>query len=475
MKYSFKALPYVREDNGALQATYVYTYDNAGNILSKSTYEFTAEGVTPTNPTETKAYQYSNSQWGDLLVQMGDDSATYDEIGNPVSFEFGLADIYINWNGRLVKSVSAGIGPISLVNVTFQYNSDGIRTKKGNTNYYLSGSTIVGEETNGNVTLYIYDANGSILGFKYHPNDAHESSWSTYWYEKNIFGDIVAVYDAFGNKQVSYVYDAWGNTTQIAAANAPTPVLNNPFRYRGYYYDSELYMYYLGSRYYYPAIGRFLSADESSYLGANGDLNSYNLFAYCSNNPVMYTDPSGNFLISALLAGAIIGFAIGAASSVFSQLAENNGDWNNVNEGKVFYDAAWGAVSGALAATGIGTIASIATGAAIGAASSIGNDLIFENGEVDWKKAGVNALIGGVSGSISGAGADCAKYGKHVTKFVDSKKILASTIKNNSKKYISRQTAAMNVHATQLYISGARYLLGNTVNIFAQHLPFLGG
>ena len=265
---------------------------------------------------------------------MGDDSATYDEIGNPVSFEFGLADIYINWNGRLVKSVSAGIGPISLVNVTFQYNSDGIRTKKGNTNYYLSGSTIVGEETNGNVTLYIYDANGSILGFKYHPNDAHESSWSTYWYEKNIFGDIVAVYDAFGNKQVSYVYDAWGNTTQIAAANAPTPVLNNPFRYRGYYYDSELYMYYLGSRYYYPAIGRFLSADESSYLGANGDLNSYNLYAYCSNNPVMFTDPSGHSIIGTVILIFCAVVAVAATANDIYQISTSDGQitQNEANE-----------------------------------------------------------------------------------------------------------------------------------------------
>ena len=67
----------------------------------------------------------------------------------------------------------------------------------------------------------------------------------------------------------------------------------NPFRYRGYYYDIETGLYYLNSRYYDPEIGRFISPDDISYLGANGDLISYNLYAYCSNNPVNYQDPTG--------------------------------------------------------------------------------------------------------------------------------------------------------------------------------------
>ena len=49
------------------------------------------------------------------------------------------------------------------------------------------------------------------------------------------------------------------------------------------------------SRYYDPVVGRFISPDDVGYLGANGDLAGYNLYAYCSNNPVMYCDPSGHF------------------------------------------------------------------------------------------------------------------------------------------------------------------------------------
>ena len=55
----------------------------------------------------------------------------------------------------------------------------------------------------------------------------------------------------------------------------------NPFRYRGYCYDTETGLYYLNSRYYDPAIGRFINADDTAYLGADGTPLSYNLFAYC--------------------------------------------------------------------------------------------------------------------------------------------------------------------------------------------------
>ena len=74
--------------------------------------------------------------------------------------------------------------------------------------------------------------------------------------------------------------------------------LINPIRYRGYYYDSETGFYYVSSRYYDPEIGRFISADEATYLGASGTNLGYNLFAYCENNPVTNIDPDGHLVIT---------------------------------------------------------------------------------------------------------------------------------------------------------------------------------
>lgn len=54
-------------------------------------------------------------------------------------------------------------------------------------------------------------------------------------------------------------------------------------------------MYLLHSRYYDPVTGRFLNVDGS--IGANEDMLAYNLFAYCSNDPVNFSDPSGQYKV----------------------------------------------------------------------------------------------------------------------------------------------------------------------------------
>ena len=98
----------------------------------------------------------------------------------------------------------------------------------------------------------------------------------------NVGGNIVS--------RTEYVYDAWGNCTVKTDTNGYGS--RNPFRYRGYYWDSDLGMYYLITRYYDPKVGRFISADSTEYLEP-GTINGLNLYAYCGNNPVMCVDPWG--------------------------------------------------------------------------------------------------------------------------------------------------------------------------------------
>ena len=69
----------------------------------------------------------------------------------------------------------------------------------------------------------------------------------------------------------------------------------NPLRYRCYVYDEETGMYYLGSRYYNPVMGRFINADAADCLGVDGGILGYNLFACCMSNPVNRLDVNGNW------------------------------------------------------------------------------------------------------------------------------------------------------------------------------------
>ena len=285
----------LREDNGVLNNTRVYTYDNAGNILTCAVYAYTAEGTTPTNPQTTYTYGYSSTMWGDVLTTFNGRSNTYDAIGNPLSYYNGTTYNF-SWTGTdLTGAVKSG------TTYSFTYNDEGIRTAKTKsgvtTAYYLSGSQVVAEETNGNLTVYLYDAEGLPLGMRYHGTTYAETRWDTYWYEKNIFGDVVAAYDNTGTVLVRYKYDAYGKPTiTYYNGGASTAVAKNPFMFRGYYYDSDLQLYYLNARYYDANTGRFISPDRIDVVCATpGALTDKNLYAYCDNNSVMRRDDGGQF------------------------------------------------------------------------------------------------------------------------------------------------------------------------------------
>ena len=107
----------------------------------------------------------------------------------------------------------------------------------------------------------------------------------------NPQGDVIGLFNDNLDVVVEYAYDSWGNVLSITGSHASTLGQDNPFRYRGYYYDSETGMYYLNSRYYHPEIGRFINAD--GYVQTGQGLLDKNMFAYCGNNPILFRDPSG--------------------------------------------------------------------------------------------------------------------------------------------------------------------------------------
>lgn len=301
----------LREDNSTLNRTYVYSYDNAGNILSKKTYALTAEGSTPSTLYSTYSYGYTDS-WGDLLTSYRGVNITYDEIGNPLQYYDGNHYAFTWENGRYLKTASTGSN-----NFSFTYNHNGIRTSKTVNgivhSYTLSGSQVLTEEWGNHLVVYLYDNNGAPIGMQYRNSTYAQNKFDVYWFDKNVQGDIVAVFNETGTKLISYCYDAWGNFTTTYHNNGEnTGAIYNPFHYRGYYFDNILGFYYLNSRYYDSNTGRFINADTvldpQSIIGNN-------IFAYCLNNPINMIDSSGMAALALAGGGAVAaGWAIGGSN-----------------------------------------------------------------------------------------------------------------------------------------------------------------
>ena len=260
----------VREDNKKLNKTETYTYDGNGNILEKRVYGFTVIAELEGIEHETKTYLYD----GDKLISYDGQPCEYDAIGNPTTYR----NKTVTWEKD--RNMTAYDG------VAFAYDGRGRRTSKGNITFSYSASGKLIGQSNG--VEFIYDGNG-IAGIVY--------GGSTYFYRKDAQGNITALIDSSGNVVVRYTYDAWGNHTvrgndgtEIAEA---THIGNiNPIRYRGYYFDTEIGLYYLQTRYYDPTTGRFVTIDGIAYADPES-INGLNLYAYCGNNPVMNVDETG--------------------------------------------------------------------------------------------------------------------------------------------------------------------------------------
>ena len=182
------------------------------------------------------------------------------------------------------------------------------------TKYTVFGDKVSFETTGSDKIHYSYDASGNLFSMNLNGTE--------YYYVRNTQGDITGLIDNAGNLVVSYTYDTWGKLISTTGSLASTVGVKNPYRYRGYRYDTETGFYSLQSRYYDPEIGRWINPEPNAYVGAfdeGAGLLGYNVYAYCANNPINLFDPTGEFVISTLVicvvGGAIIGGTAGGYAS----------------------------------------------------------------------------------------------------------------------------------------------------------------
>ncbi len=146
--------------------------------------------------------------------------------------------------------------------------------------FTLDGGNVITENSNGKDVRY-------IRGLGLIANRENQGEYA--YYLHNGHGDVVNLVNGTGDILNSYNYDAFGNEETY------TETVANRFMYAGEQFDKVTGQYYLRARYYAPQVGRFIT--EDSYRGDPSSPLSLNLYSYCRNNPILYTDPSGHIYI----------------------------------------------------------------------------------------------------------------------------------------------------------------------------------
>ena len=260
--YTYDAMERLTKEslNGAVTS---YGYDLAGNRITKST-----DG-------RTERYLYNNrNQLTELHREKDVVRYSYDPAGNLTEENYHTADGAST--KRLYYTYDVYNHNVSVTGADFtqknHYDAEGYRDsiieKDKVTNFVYQGGMLLHELDEDKNPARHY-----VLGNEYIGLDHN-------YYLTDEQGSVRYVLDAAGNVQNDYWYDAFG---QCIAGHENIP---NRLRYNAQIEDDLTGLYYLRARYYNTGIGRFTQEDVIYNDGLN-------LYAYCSSNPVMYSDPSG--------------------------------------------------------------------------------------------------------------------------------------------------------------------------------------
>ena len=398
-KYSYDTLGrIVREDNKSLNKTVLYTYDTNGNITERCEYEYSSKSREELSEKICNHFTYDYD--GDRLTNYNGEQFTYNNFGSPTVYR-GKA---LRWSYGKVLTNHDG--------VSFVYDGTGRRVNKNTISYVYDSAGNLIAQSNG--LQFIYD-NSGVAGVIYADKQ--------YFYRKDAQGNIVAILDRDGNIVVKYIYDCWGNHAVIDANGQDIVNMQhignlNPFRYRGYYYDTETGLYYLQTRYYDPELGRFISQDSIEYADYES-VNGLNLYAYCGNDPVNNIDPMGTWSWKkfwkrfGIIVGAVVAVAAVTAAVVLTAGAA-----------AVALGASAAVTAGIMAGAAVGGIAA-GTYSIVSQSVNSGIDNLnigtvalttFGGSTIGAVVGGAMALSGGAAGSFAIAGGGSVNVGSAIAK-----------------------------------------------------------
>ncbi|TEB45446.1 hypothetical protein D0809_00065 [Flavobacterium circumlabens] len=216
---------------------------------------------------------------------------------------------------------------------------------------------------------------------------------SDYLYlQRDYQGSILSITNQAGAVIEKRLFDAWGNIAKVpdGAGNTLTGLTVLDRGYTGHEHLQSVGLINMNGRIYDPKLHRFLQPDN--FVQDPFNTQSYNRYGYCWNNPLVYTDPSGE-IVPLIVVGIIV---VSAAINVYqnwNDITGGTGKFSDINWGKFAGFTASGAIAGALTVYG-GPYGVVWAGAAQNFLNSAvkGDDLM---------SIGRNTLIGAGTGFLS--------------------------------------------------------------------------
>jgi len=288
--------------------------------------------------------------------------------------------------------------------VTEDLNSPNLRKKfynaDGSVEIVIKGDDENATGSNAKIITYIGgDAYTAAAIFVTEYSDQSPKTDSYYYLHRDYQGTIMAISDQSGNLKERRHFDPWGILVKFtnssgAVLNTPDLLSNEFFIDRGYTGHEHLFrvgLIHMNARLYDPILKSFLSPDN--FVQDSQNSQNLNRYAYCLNNPLKYTDPSGEVIIagSAVLGAAVVGALIGGVVYTGLNLYYGTFSWNGLIKSTLL-----GAVSGVVA-YGVGDL--IATTFPV---VSSGTGTAIQEIGVAMYQAGAHGITQGMIAGISG-------------------------------------------------------------------------
>lgn len=308
-------------------------------------------------------------------------------------------------NSNLSVSYNSVRMPVEIVEdgkiYTITYNGENNRIKslyKENnatvfTKYYSGPYEEIQKGSSSQKNYYIYAGGKIVAVYKDGTSDA-----GMYYFHNDHLGSPWLITNASGNEVQRLNYDAWGRRRDALNWYNYSSLPEMKFD-RGFTGHEHLEMFGLinmNARLYDPVLGRFLSPDPI--LQVPEFSQSYNGYTYALNNPLLYTDPNGEFFFTALIPG--VGVFLDAML-VSAAVGAVGGGVKSALQGQSFWSGAWkGAITG-----GVGGFMGPIGGAGMSFAANVGlgaaQGLLV--GSLDAALWGTSVGKGMLWGCISGA------------------------------------------------------------------------